>query len=58
MTEMAFHLRDQIDRGGGLDACDTQLLNRRERRTLHNRGGVYSEPLDHVAERLAARSSG
>lgn len=55
MNEMAFHLRYQIDHDGGLDACDTRSLNHRQRRTLHNRGGVYSEPLDLVAERLASR---
>jgi hypothetical protein len=55
MNEMAFHLRYQIDYDGGLDACDTRSLNHRQRRTLHNRDGVYSEPLDLVAERLASR---
>jgi hypothetical protein len=55
MNEMAFHLRYQIELEGGLDACDTRGLNHRQRRTLHNRGGVYAEPLDLVAERLASR---
>lgn len=58
MNEMAFHLRYQVDYGGGLDACDIRALNRSQRRTLHNRGGVYAEPLSLVAERLAARSAG
>ncbi len=56
MNEMAFHLRYQIDYEGGLDACDIRALNRSQRRTLHNRGGVYAEPLDHVAGRLPTRS--
>jgi hypothetical protein len=55
MNEMALHLRYQIEVEGGLDVCDTRLLNHRQRRTLHNRGGVYSEPLDLVAERIASR---
>lgn len=55
MNEIALHLRYQIEVEGGLDVCDTRLLNHRQRRTLHNRGGVYSEPLDLVAERLTAR---
>lgn len=56
MNEMAFHLRYQIDREGGIDVCDIRALNRMQRRTLHNRGGIYAEPLDRVAERLAKRS--
>ena len=56
MNEMAFHLRYQIELEGGLDVCDIGDLNQRQRRTLHNRGGVYAEPLDLVAERLATRS--
>jgi hypothetical protein len=56
MNEMAFHLRYQIDYEGGLDACDIRALNHIQRRTLQNRGGVYAEPLDHVAGRLATRS--
>jgi hypothetical protein len=55
MNEMAFHLRYQIELDGGLDACDIRSLNHHQRRTLHNRGGVYGEPLDLVGERLAAR---
>lgn len=55
MNEMAFHLRYQIDYEGGLDACDIRSLNHRQRCTLHNRGGVYAEPLELVAERLLAR---
>jgi hypothetical protein len=55
MNEMSFHLRYQIEHDGGLDACDTHSLNHRQRRTLHNRGGVYSKPLDLVAARLASR---
>ncbi len=57
MNEMALHLRYQIDHDGGLDECDARVLNHRLRRTLHNRGGVYAEPLDLVAERLTARVS-
>jgi len=56
MNEIAVHLRYQIGVEGGLDACATRVLNHRQRRTLHNRGGVYSEPLDLVAGRLATRS--
>lgn len=55
MNEMAFHVRYQIDSDGGLDACDTRSLNYRQRRTLHNRDGIYAEPLDLVAERIASR---
>ncbi len=55
MNEMAFHLRYQIEVDGGLDVCDIRALNHRQRRTLHNRDGVYLEPLDLVAERLTAR---
>jgi hypothetical protein len=55
MNEMAFHLRYQIELEGGLDACDTPVLNHRQRRTLHNRGGAYAEPLDLVAARIASR---
>jgi len=54
MNDMAFHIQYQIDYDGGLDACDTRVLNHRQRRTLHNRGGVYTEPLDLVAERLTS----
>lgn len=56
MNDMAFHLRYQIDYEGGLDVCDIRVLNQRQRRTLHNRNGVYAEPLDLVAGRLATRS--
>jgi hypothetical protein len=55
MNEMAFHLRYQVEVEGGLDVCDIGDLNHRQRRTLHNRGGVYAEPLDLVAERRALR---
>jgi hypothetical protein len=54
MNEMALHLRYQIAVEGGLDACDVRVLNHSQRRTLHNRDGVYAEPLDLVAERLAS----
>jgi hypothetical protein len=57
MNEMAFHLRYQIDHQGGLDARDTRIVDHRQRRTLYNRGGVYPEPLDLVAERLGSRES-
>jgi len=56
MNDMAFHIRYQIDHDGGLDACDVRVLNHRQRRTLHNRGGIYAEPLDLVAGRLATGS--
>jgi hypothetical protein len=49
------HLRCQIELEGGLDACDNRVLNHRQRLTLHNRIGVYSEPLDLVSERLTSR---
>jgi hypothetical protein len=55
MNEMALHLRYQIELEGGVDACDTRLLNHRQRRTLHNRDGVYAEPIDLVAARLVSR---
>jgi hypothetical protein len=56
MNDMAIHLRYQIDYEGGLDVCDIRSLNRRQRRTLHTRRGVYAEPLDLVVGRLAMRS--
>jgi hypothetical protein len=54
MNEMAFSLRYQIDFAGELDEAVVRKLNHHLRRTLHNRGGVYAEPLDLVAERLAS----
>lgn len=36
---------------GGLDYCDSALLNHHQRRTLHNRG-EYVTPMDLVARRL------
>lgn len=56
MNEMALSLRYQIDDAGRLADHGTRVLNHRLRRTLHNRGGVYAEPLDLVADRLASRS--
>lgn len=49
MNEMAFHVRHQIELEGGLDLCDIRVLNHGQRRTLHNRDGVYAKPLDLVA---------
>jgi hypothetical protein len=55
MNEMALSLRYQIDYARGLDDRDTRSVNHRLRRTLHGRGGVFAEPLDLVAERLASK---
>jgi len=53
MNDMAVHLRYQIESEGGLHQCDVDVINYRQRRTLHNRDGVYAGPLDLVAGRLA-----
>lgn len=53
MNDMALHLRYQVADAGGVDRCETRILNHRLRRTLHNRGG-YAYPIELVAERLAA----
>ena len=54
MNEMAFQVRYQVERNGGLDQCETGLINHQLRRTAHNRG-EYVFPLDLVAQLLAAR---
>ncbi|HZR92766.1 MAG TPA: hypothetical protein VFA44_10240 [Gaiellaceae bacterium] len=54
MNEMAFSLRYQLEFGGELDEAVVRKLKHHLRRTPHNRGGVYAEPLDLVAERLAS----
>jgi hypothetical protein len=54
MNEMALHCRYHIADTGGLHPADIDALNRRLRRTLHNRGG-YHDPLELVAQRLQAR---
>jgi len=48
-NEMAFHIRYQVEAAAGLDRCDTRVVNRRLRRTLHSRGGDYAHPIDLVA---------
>ena len=53
MTEMAAEIGDAA--AGGLPACDIGALNRRLRRTLHNRGG-YVTPIELVEARLATRA--
>jgi hypothetical protein len=52
MNDIAVHCRYQVA-ARGLSDCDIDLLNRRLRRTLHNRGD-YVKPIELVAERLAA----
>ncbi len=42
MTEMAFACRYHLEAAGGLDETDAAALNRRLRRTLHNRDGPTS----------------
>lgn len=56
MNEMAFHLSYQIQLEGGINVCDIRALNHGQRRTLHNRGGIYSKPLELVAGRLTTHS--
>ena len=51
MTEIALEARYQIEAAGSLDSTDTEALNKRLRRTLHNRNG-YHQPLELVTERL------
>ena len=48
MNEMAFQIRWQAGRAGGLDRCDPRAINRGLRRTLYSKDG-YAEPLDLVA---------
>ena len=55
MTEMAAELGYAIPAAGGLSACDIGALNRRLRRTLHNRGG-YVTPIELVEAKLATRA--
>jgi hypothetical protein len=55
MTEMAAELGYAISDAGGLSVCDTGALNRRLRRTLHNRDG-YVTPIELVEAKLAARA--
>ncbi len=54
LNEMAFQIRYQVERNGGLDRTETAAINRQLRRTLYNKGDfVYL--LDFVAQRLAVR---
>ena len=55
MTEMAAEIGYAIPAAGGLSARDIGALNRRLRRTLHNRGG-YVTPIELVEARLATRA--
>jgi hypothetical protein len=55
MTEMAAELEHAIPAADGLSACDIGALNRRLRRTLHNRDG-YVTPIELVEARLATRA--
>jgi len=54
MNEIVVHSRYFIANSGGLAHCDTRVLNRWLRRTLHNRGGYFT-PMDLVEERLTDR---
>ena len=54
MNEMAFQVRYNVERNGGLDRCETGTINHQLRRTLHNKG-EYVFPLDLVAQLLAGR---
>jgi hypothetical protein len=53
MNETAAECRYHVEAVGGLDRTDLDTLNRRLRRTLHNRDG-YRDPLELVAARLEA----
>lgn len=52
MNEMAAELEHATPNAGGLSGFDIGALNRRLRRTLHNRGG-YITPIELVGAKLA-----
>jgi hypothetical protein len=54
MNEMAIHADCAIDRRRRGSRCDTDVLNRKLRRMLHDRDGRYATPPDLVAERRAS----
>jgi hypothetical protein len=53
MNEMAYEIRHQVARCGGLPGCDTDDVNHQLRRTLRSRDG-YTRPIDLVAHHLHA----
>jgi hypothetical protein len=55
MNEIAFYCSIVIDDADGLAATDIDQLNHDLRRRVHNIDGVYSEPLDLIAQRLNRR---
>ena len=55
MNEMAFELRYLSADAGGLERCDSDVLNQGLRRTLRNRG-EYVRPIELVVRRLTSRS--
>ncbi len=56
MNDSMTMCRNHIAASGGLAGADLRGLNRQLRRTLHNRGGGYVQPLDLVAARLLDRT--
>jgi hypothetical protein len=52
MNDITRHIRYQIDVLGGLDQCDPGTLNQRLHRSLHNYGGSYASPIEHVLRRV------
>jgi hypothetical protein len=52
MNDITRHVRYQIDDLGGLDQCDPGTLNQRLHRSLHNYGGTYASPIEHVLRRV------
>jgi hypothetical protein len=56
MNEMAFHIRHQVEAQPRSSTDEPRVINRRLRRTLHNRGGgCQSEPLDFVGRWIESR---
>lgn len=56
MNDTATMCRSYTAASEGLAVPDLRGLNRQLRRTLHNRGGGYVQPLDLVADRLLDRT--
>ena len=56
MNDTVTMCRDHSAASGGLAVADLRGLNRQLRRTLHNRGGGYAQPLDLVEDRLLDRT--
>jgi hypothetical protein len=56
MNDIATMCRNHNAASGGLVVADLRGLNRQLRRTLHNRGGGYVQPLDLVEDRRLDRT--